>query len=54
MRWVAENAYGVPSDRVILKGGFAESLNGAMGLWPSAGIDFGSLALVAVKNLRPR
>ena len=50
VRWVAENAYGVPSDRVILKDGFAESLNGAMGLCASAGIDFGSLALVAVKS----
>ena len=50
VRWVAENAYGVPADRVILKDGFAESLNKAVDLCASAGIDFGSLALVAVKS----
>ena len=50
VRWVAENAYGVPADRVILKDGFAESLQAAEGLCASAGIDFGSLALVAVKS----
>ena len=44
------NAYGVPADRVILKDGFAESLRAAEGLCASAGIDFGSLALVAVKS----
>ena len=50
VRWVAENAYGVSADRVILKDGFAESLNKAVDLCASAGIDFGSLALVAVKS----
>ena len=50
VRWVAEHAYGVPADRVILKDGFAESLQAAEGLCASAGIDFGSLALVAVKS----
>ena len=50
VRWVAEHAYGVPADRVVLKDGFAESLQSAEGLCASAGIDFGSLALVAVKS----
>ena len=36
VRWVAENAYGVPSDRVILKDGFAESLAAAQNLCASA------------------
>ncbi len=44
VRWVAEHAYGVPADRVMLKDGFAESLQSAEGLCASAGIDFGSLA----------
>ena len=53
VRWVAVHAYGVPADRVILKDGFAESLQAAEGLCASAGIDFGSLALVAVKSPAP-
>ena len=50
VRWVAENAYGVPAERVVLKDGFAESLNEAMNLCASAGMDLGDMALVAVKS----
>ena len=50
VRWVAENAYGVPAERVVLKDGFADSLNEAMNLCASAGMDLGDMALVAVKS----
>jgi formate--tetrahydrofolate ligase len=50
VKWVAENAYGVPVDRVIYKPGFTESMADAMELCHSAGIDLDDLALVAVKS----
>ena len=31
-KWVAENAYGVPAERVIYKPGFTESVSEAMEL----------------------
>ena len=50
VRWVAEHAYGVPAERVVLKNGFAESLSEAMNLCASAGMNLGDMALVAVKS----
>ena len=49
-KWVAENAYGVPADRVIYKPGFTESAAEAMELCQSAGISLDVLAFVAVKS----
>ena len=49
-KWVAENAYGVPADRVIYKPGFTESMAEAMELCQSAGISLDDLAFVAVKS----
>ena len=49
-KWVAENAYGVPADRVIYKPGFTESAAEAMELCQSAGISLDDLAFVAVKS----
>ena len=49
-KWVAENAYGVPADRVIYKPGFTESAAEAMELCQSAGISLYDLAFVAVKS----
>ncbi|MFR7778733.1 MAG: formate--tetrahydrofolate ligase, partial [Bifidobacterium angulatum] len=50
VRWVAEHAYGVPAERVMLKDGFVESLQAATDLCASAGMNLGDLALVAVKS----
>ena len=50
VRWVAEHAYGVPAERVVLKDGFVESLQAATDLCASAGMNLGDLALVAVKS----
>ena len=49
-KWVAENAYGVPAERVIYKPGFTESVSEAMELCQSAGISLDELAFVAVKS----
>ena len=49
-KWVAENAYGVPAERVIYKPGFTESVSEAMELCQSAGISLDDLAFVAVKS----
>ena len=43
-------AYGVPTERVIEKAGFEDSLSAAEDLCANAGVDFNSLALVAVKS----
>ena len=50
IRWVAEHAYGVPADRVVLKDGFADSLGAASALCTDAGFRLDDLALVAVKS----
>ncbi|NMM94986.1 formate--tetrahydrofolate ligase [Bifidobacterium oedipodis] len=50
IRWVAEHAYGVPADRVVLKDGFADSLGAASALCADAGFRLDDLALVAVKS----
>ncbi|KAA8820936.1 formate--tetrahydrofolate ligase [Bifidobacterium vespertilionis] len=50
VRWIADNAYGVPSDRVVLKNGFAESLAEATKLCADEGISLDDLAVVAVKS----
>ncbi|MCB5613729.1 formate--tetrahydrofolate ligase, partial [Bifidobacterium breve] len=47
---VAENAYGVPDDRVIYKPGFTASAAKAVELCQSAGISLDELAFVAVKS----
>lgn len=49
-KWVAEHAYGVPSDRILLKDGFVASRDEAIALCESVGIDITKLALVAVKS----
>ncbi|KFI47497.1 formate--tetrahydrofolate ligase [Bifidobacterium biavatii] len=50
VKWVAENAYGVPADRVVLKDGFLDSLGEASELCKDAGLSLDDLALVAVKS----
>ena len=50
VKWVCEHAYGVPSDRVVMKPGFEESLEAARALAEDAGVAFDDLALVAVKS----
>ena len=50
IKLLCEEAYGVPADRVIEKDGFADSLSAAQDLCANAGVDFNSLALVAVKS----
>ncbi|RBP97739.1 formate--tetrahydrofolate ligase [Bifidobacterium aemilianum] len=50
LRWVAEQAYGVPADRVIYQDGFVESLTRATQLCADAGFSLDDLALVAVKS----
>ncbi|KFI63236.1 formate--tetrahydrofolate ligase [Bifidobacterium cuniculi] len=50
VRWVCENAYGVPAERVVAKAGFEESLAAARQLAADAGMDLDDLALVAVKS----
>ncbi|NMM98551.1 MULTISPECIES: formate--tetrahydrofolate ligase [Bifidobacterium] len=50
VKWVAEHAYGVPAERVLLKDGFLDSLAEANKLCQSAGISLDDLALVAVKS----
>ncbi|MCH9277243.1 formate--tetrahydrofolate ligase, partial [Bifidobacterium amazonense] len=50
VKWVAENAYGVPADRVVLKDGFLDSLGEATELCKDAGFSLDDLALVAVKS----
>ncbi|MCI1832938.1 MAG: formate--tetrahydrofolate ligase [Bifidobacterium sp.] len=50
VRWVADHAYGVPPERVIIRDGFAESLASAEQLCRADGLDLDDLALVAVKS----
>ena len=50
VKWVAENAYGVPNDRVLFKDGFLDSVGAANTLCSEAGISLDDLALVAVKS----
>ena len=50
VKWVAENAYGVPASRVLLKDGFLDSLGAADDLCKAAGMSLDDLALVAVKS----
>ncbi|RSX53604.1 formate--tetrahydrofolate ligase [Bifidobacterium goeldii] len=50
VKWVAEHAYGVPADRVLLKDGFVASRDAAVALCESAGMSLADLALVAVKS----
>ena len=47
---MAENAYGVPASRVLLKDGFLDSLGAADDLCKAAGMSLDDLALVAVKS----
>ena len=49
-KWVAEHAYGVPAERILLKDGFVASRDEAIALCESVGIDITKLALVAVKS----
>ena len=50
VKWIAENAYGVPADRVVLKDGFAASIGEANALCQSVGVTLDDLAVVAVKS----
>ena len=50
VRWVAQKAYGVPADRVIEKDGFASILAAEKDRAAALGIDFDSLAVLAVKS----
>ncbi|WP_314685766.1 formate--tetrahydrofolate ligase [uncultured Bifidobacterium sp.] len=50
VRWVARSAYGVPTERVVPREGFAQSLQSASDLAAAAGLDINDLALVAVKS----
>ena len=50
VKWVAENAYGVPAERVKLRDGFIASRDEAVKLCESAGFSLSDLALVAVKS----
>jgi formate--tetrahydrofolate ligase len=49
-KWVAEQAYGVPGERVLLKDGFGASLAQARDLCADAGLNLDELAFVAVKS----
>lgn len=50
VRWVAEQAYGVPSGRVLVRDGFGDSLEAATRLVAQTGRNLDDLALVAVKS----
>lgn len=50
IKLLCEEAYGVPANRIIEKDGFVDSLSAAQDLCANAGVDFNSLALVAVKS----
>ncbi len=50
VKWVAEQAYGVPAERVVLQDGFVASRDEAVALCDSIGISMTDLALVAVKS----
>ena len=50
VRWIVNNAYGVPADRVILKDGFTDSLAEANALCEGVGVSLDDLAVVAVKS----
>lgn len=49
-KWVAEHAYGVPANRVLLKDGFVESLSHAETLCAALGLSLDDLSFVAVKS----
>jgi formate--tetrahydrofolate ligase len=50
VKWIIRSAYGVPEDRVILRDGFAESLQSARELCASLGKSLEDMAVVAVKS----
>ncbi|OZG64755.1 formate--tetrahydrofolate ligase [Bifidobacterium eulemuris] len=50
VKWIAEQAYGVPAERVVLKDGFAASLTEANELCAGAGVSLDDMAVVAVKS----
>lgn len=50
VKWIAEQAYGVPAERVVLKDGFAASLAEANELCASIGVSPDDMAVVAVKS----
>lgn len=50
VRWIAEHAYGVPADRVVLRDGFTESLEEASALCEGLGRSISDMAVVAVKS----
>ncbi|MBW3088271.1 formate--tetrahydrofolate ligase [Bifidobacterium sp. 82T24] len=50
VRWIAENAYGVPAERVVFKPGFEESLADARELVANLGRDLNDFAVCAVKS----
>lgn len=50
VRWIARNAYGVPSERVVIADGFESSLAAATQLCAGADVSIDDLAVVAVKS----
>ncbi|RSX55138.1 formate--tetrahydrofolate ligase [Bifidobacterium dolichotidis] len=50
IEWVSKHAYGVPSERVIDRDGFEDSLNNARELCATVDVNLDDLALVAVKS----
>ncbi|MDF7665781.1 formate--tetrahydrofolate ligase [Bifidobacterium sp. ESL0745] len=50
VKWIANNAYGVPADRVLFKLGFEQSLAEATELCNGVGTSIDDLAVVAVKS----
>ncbi|MFT8639751.1 formate--tetrahydrofolate ligase [Bifidobacterium sp.] len=50
VRWIADSAYGVPAERVVMRDGFSESLEAACALCRSLGHDLNDYAVVAVKS----
>ena len=49
-KWVAQNAYGVPAERVMLKEGFTDSFTQACALCNGVDINIDDLGFVAVKS----
>lgn len=50
VRWIADSAYGVPAERVVMRDGFSESLEAAQRLCADLGENLNDLAVVAVKS----
>ncbi|MFT8356907.1 MAG: formate--tetrahydrofolate ligase [Bifidobacterium aquikefiri] len=50
VRWIADSAYGVPAERVVMRDGFSESLQDARALCAALGQDLNDYAVVAVKS----